>query len=388
MKIVTRKIDSLLPYARNARTHSDAQVAQIAASIKEFGFNNPILTHGDGVVAGHGRLLAARKIGLVEVPTVDLAHLTKTQARAYVLADNQLALGAGWDNEMLALELTELDTEGFDLDMLGFSDLEGLMAPPAAGLVPGVDEDAVPEPPKVPITKPGDIITLGRHRLRCGDSTNPQHVDELLGGASLDMVYTDPPYGMSVVQSDGKECGLEKGTVGIEGAAKRGTYAPVIGDDSTQTAIDAYHLCVALGAPVMVFWGANFYASALPDSSAWLIWDKENGEGFFADVELAWTNAKIQSRLFKHQWKGMIKASERGEKRVHPTQKPVTLAEWAFEKLGNTKDKVLDLFGGSGSTLIACEKSNRVCYMMEISPIYCDVIVTRWENATGQKAQR
>ena len=180
--ITDRLVAGLIPYARNARTHSDAQVAQIAASISEFGFNNPILTHGDGVVAGHGRLLAARKLGMATVPCLDLAHLTKTQARAYVLADNQLAMNAGWDAEMLALELVELKADGVDLDLLGFADVAGLMAEPDAGILPGADEDAVPEPPKVPITKPGDIITLGRHRLMCGDSTSIDAVQVLGGG--------------------------------------------------------------------------------------------------------------------------------------------------------------------------------------------------------------
>jgi len=340
-------------------------------------------------VDGHLRLKAANAMGMTEVPVCLADGLTKTQVKAFRLLANQSANWASWEAEMLALELTELKDEGFDLDLLGFDDLDGLMtSEETGGLAPGVDEDAVPEPPKVAITKLGDVITLGRHRLMCGDSTSHDAVQVLMGWGLADMVYTDPPYGMSVVQADGKACGLEKGTVGIEGAAKCGTYAPVIGDDSTQTAIDAFNLCSTLAPPVMVFWGANFYASALPDSSAWLVWDKENGEGFFADVELAWTNAKIQSRIFKHQWKGMIKASERGEKRVHPTQKPVALAEWAFEKLGKAQDKVLDLFGGSGSTLIACEKTGRIAHLMELDPIYCDVIVTRWEQATGQKAIR
>jgi hypothetical protein len=169
-QIVMRDVEDLIPYARNARTHSDAQVTQIAASIQEFGFNNPILTKGDIIVAGHGRLQAAHSLGMPLVPTMDLSHLTEAQARAYTLADNQLALLAGWDTEILALELRELELEGIDLELLGFPDIQDLINPePEGGLNPDVDEDAVPEPPKVPITKPGDIITLGRHRLMCGD---------------------------------------------------------------------------------------------------------------------------------------------------------------------------------------------------------------------------
>ena len=183
-QIVLRNVDDLIPYARNARTHSEAQVAQIAASIVEFGFTAPILTHGDGILAGHGRLQAARKVGLAQVPTLDLSHLTKTQARAYILADNQLAMNAGWDSEMLALELVELRDEGVNLDLLGFPDIDALLAPPAAdGILPGTDPDAVPDPPAVPITKLGDVITLGRHRLMCGDSTRITDVERLMDGA-------------------------------------------------------------------------------------------------------------------------------------------------------------------------------------------------------------
>lgn len=185
-QIIQRDVETLIPYARNARVHTDAQVAQIAASIQEFGFCNPVLIHGTQVVAGHGRLLAARKLGLAQVPTLDLSHLTKTQVRAYVLADNQLALNAGWDAEILSVELAELKDEGFDLDLLGFDDLAGLLdSEPAGGLQPGVDEDAVPEPPKKAITKPGDVITLGRHRLMCGDSTSIDAVQVLGGGADV-----------------------------------------------------------------------------------------------------------------------------------------------------------------------------------------------------------
>ena len=197
------------------------------------------------------------------------------------------------------------------------------------------------------------------------------------------MVFTDPPYGMKVVKKDGNNNGLGEAIDGVVGVTARGKYRPVIGDDSTKTATDAYALCAGLGIPIQVFWGANFYAEALPPSSGWIVWDKENGEGFFADGELAWTNDDKQLRIFRHQWKGMIRDSERGQKRVHPTQKPIALAEWSFENYGKPKS-VLDLFGGSGSTLIACEKTNRKCFMLELDPVYIDTIISRWCKYTGQ----
>jgi DNA modification methylase len=208
-----------------------------------------------------------------------------------------------------------------------------------------------------------------------------------MDGKKADMVFTDPPYGMNVVKKDGNNNGLGESLNGVVGVAKRGKYKKVIGDDNTNAAKHVYNLCVSLEIPVLIFWGANFYAESLRPSSGWIVWDKENGEGFFADGELAWTNSKKQLRIFKHQWKGMIRASEMGQKRVHPTQKPIALAEWCFENYGKDCNSVIDLFGGSGSTLIACEKTSRQCYMMELDPHYVDVIVARWENYTGLKAK-
>ena len=193
--ITQRKVDELIPYVRNSRTHSDEQVAQIAASIKEFGWTNPILVDGEGVIiAGHGRLLAARKLGFTEVPTIELRDLTEAQKKAYVIADNRLALNAGWDNEMLTLELGELAAEGYNLDLLGFDtkELDALLEPEVVDGM--VDEDEVPEVGPEPITKPGDVWVLGRHRLMCGDSTSVDAVDKLMAGGKADMVFTDPPY--------------------------------------------------------------------------------------------------------------------------------------------------------------------------------------------------
>jgi DNA modification methylase len=378
-KIESVAIDRLIPYANNSRKHSDQQIAQIAGSIKEFGFNNPVLIDKDyGIIAGHGRVLAARKLDLKEVPCIRLEHLTETQKKAFIIADNKIALNADWDQELLTIELDALLADGFAMEILGFDaeELKAALDPvtPTEGLT---DEDAVPEAPEEPKTKLGDIYQLGRHRLMCGDSTSIDAVEKLLDGAKVDMVYTDPPYGIAIVDKGGH--------VGGEKLAKVGTYAPVAGDESIDVAIEAIQVINTLKAKVEIIWGGNYYANHLNNSSCWIVWDKQN-TGNFADAELAWTNQNTAVRIFKHMWNGMLKSSERGEKRVHPTQKPVALAEWCLDEYGNESKTVLDLFCGSGSTLIACEIKKKSGYMMELSPHYCDVIVKRWEDFTGKKA--
>ena len=369
-------VDALIPFARNARTHSDEQVKQIAASIREFGFNNPILIRDDlTVIAGHGRLAAAKVLGLKEVPTISLAHLTPLQVRAYVLADNKLALNAGWDDEMLALELEELAMEGFDAALTGFDEVEvgALLADKTEeGLT---DEDAVPEAPKEPTTKMGDVWLLGNHRVMCGDSTSVDAVDLLTEGQQPAMIFTDPPYGIS---HSGK--GITAG--GVEG----NDFGEIMGDNDVSVAIDSYNLCASKWPDaLMIFWGANYYPSALPNGHGWIVWDKQREGDIFSGAELAFINGGVRVDVFRHMWHGMIKASEHGQKRVHPTQKPIALAEWCFSKYGNPL-MVLDLFGGSGSTLIACEKTGRNARLMELDPKYCDVIVKRWQDFTGKKA--
>ena len=389
MKIIQKKVESLIPYVKNSRTHSDAQVAQIAASIKEFGWTNPILVDGDnGIIAGHGRLLAARKLGYKEVPTIELADLTETQKRAYIIADNRLALNAGWDNEMLTIELNDLLADGFALDILGFDpkELNALLEPEVVqGLT---DEDAVPDVPEEPKTKLGDIYQLGNHRLMCGDSTSINAVDKLMDGESVDMVYTDPPYGISIVTRNkvggGGFFGGKK-NAGKTKYVESSNFAPIAGDDSIDVAIEAIQVIQTLGAQVEIIWGGNYYANHLSNSSCWIVWDKQN-TGNFADAELAWTNQKTAVRIFKHMWNGMVKASEHGQKRVHPTQKPVALAEWCYDQYGKECKTVIDLFAGSGSSLIACEAKKKQGFMMELSPAYCDVIVKRWEDFTGKSA--
>ena len=372
----------LIPYARNTRTHSDEQVNQIVSSIKEFGFTNPVLVDQDNmIIAGHGRVIAANKLKLGKVPTICLKHLTEAQKKAYIIADNRLALNAGWDEDMLKVELEELNDLEFDISLLGFEDkeIESLLSEPTEGLT---DEDAVPDLPEEPTTKLGDLWILGDHRLLCGDSTSIDAVDKLMDGNKADMVFTDPPYGINEKGDRSKR----KGKNSLSDGVKYNDF----NDDTIQYAIDAYNLCEGLNIPRQVWWGANYYCHSLPQSNNWFIWDKrveEKQKDTNSDCEMAWVKSKYSSiRIFRHLWKGLMKDSERGLARVHPTQKPIALAEWAFDYFENVLI-VLDLFGGSGSTLIACEKTNRHCRMMELDPKYCDVIIQRWEEFTGNKAE-
>jgi 16S rRNA G966 N2-methylase RsmD len=366
VKITQKKVTELIPYVKNSRTHSDEQVAQIAASIKEFGWTNPILVDGsNGIIAGHGRLMAARKLGFKEVPTIELADLTETQKKAYIIADNRLALNAGWDNEMLTIELNDLLADGFALEILGFDtkELDALLEPEVLeGLT---DEDAVPETPDEPNTKRGDIYQLGSHRLMCGDSTFIDDVETLMQGTYPDLIHTDPPYGMNAVSKSS--------------VLKKNYKIDILGDDTPDVAKDAFNLIYGLYPESKhIWWGANYYCSALPDSECWLVWDKNNGQSDQTDCELAWANFRSVVRQF-------TKASEKTN-RVHPTQKPVALMEWIIKRFKLSANTIADYFGGSGSTLIAAEKHGIKAFIMEFDPKFCDVIVKRWEDFTGKKA--
>lgn len=366
-KIEMVSVDALIPYAKNARTHSDEQVAQIAGSIKEFGFNNPVLVDKDNsVIAGHGRLMAARKLGYKEVPVVKLEHLTESQRKAYILADNRIALNSGWDTSMLSLELQELKDD-IDLSLLGFDadELDAMLNPieETKGLT---DEDSVPEVPVEPKTKLGDIYILGNHRLMCGDSTSLNDVDKLMNGVYPDLIHTDPPYGMNAVSKSS----VLKANYGTD----------IMGDDNPDVAKDAFNLIYGLYPDAkQIWWGANYYCSVLPDSECWLVWDKNNGQSDQTDCELAWANFRSVVRQF-------TKASEKTN-RVHPTQKPVELMEWIIKRFNVSAKTIADYFGGSGSTLIAAEKHGLQAFIMEFDPKFCDVIVKRWEDFTGKKAE-
>lgn len=366
MKITVKKVSELIPYARNSRTHSDAQVAQIAASIKEFGWTNPILVDGsNGIIAGHGRLLAAQKLGHKEVPTIELADLTEAQKKAYIIADNRLALNAGWDNEMLNIEFSELKELGFDLELTGFS-LDEIDALEPLEVTEGLtDEDEAPPAPEEPKTKRGDIYQLGDHRLMCGDSTFIDDVEKLMQGTYPDLVHTDPPYGMNAVSKSS--------------VLKKNYKTDILGDDTPDVAKDAFNLIYGMYPEAKhIWWGANYYCSALPDSECWLVWDKDNGQSDQTDCELAWANFRSVVSQF-------TKASEKSN-RVHPTQKPVALMEWIIKRFKLSANTIADYFGGSGSTLIAAEKHGIKAFVMEFDPKFCDVIVKRWEDFTGKKA--
>lgn len=367
------KVDDLIPYALNSRTHSETQVAQLAASIREFGFTNPVLVdEQNNLIAGHGRLLAARKLGLDEVPAILVTGLDDRRRRALVIADNKLALNAGWDEEALRVELEDLAADFSEL--MGFTDEE------LAELLKGdeqteglTDEDEVPEAPEQPVTVEGDVWLLGRHRLMCGDSTSIDAVEKLMDGLKPNAVFTDPPYGIGLDK--------ENQTIG-----KSKTYGAVLNDHNSEVAKDAFQLVKSLNIPELYFWGANHYSSCLPDASCWIVWDKQGGKSVtYADCELCYTNIDKPVRMFTHVWDGFRRDSEKGEQRVHPTQKPVALFIDIWEKF-NSGQVIFDLFGGSGSTLLACEKTNRICLMMELDPRYCDVIIKRWQDYTGEKA--
>jgi DNA modification methylase len=392
--ITQRKVDELIPYVRNSRTHSDEQVAQIAASIKEFGWTNPILVDGEGVIiAGHGRLMAARKLGYSEVPTIELRDLTDAQKKAYVIADNRLALNAGWDNEMLTLELGELAAEGYNLDLLGFDtkELDALLEPQVVdGLV---DEDEVPEVGPEPITKPGDVWVLGRHRVMCGDSTSIDAVDKLMP-ETADMVFTDPPYLMDFtggIHADGSKSFNAK-----HGRIANDKMSEQEGDDF----LDAINTIIASkvrGAFYITFYrlGIDRYYASMRRTGlqcrSLIIWDKGNHTlsnsdymSMYEPMFYGW----VKDHTFYGGNNGMdlwrVERTKKNE--LHPTMKPVALVEKAITDASKANDVVLDLFGGSGTTLIAAEKNGRVARLMELDPKYCDVIVKRWEEFTGKKA--
>lgn len=330
-----------------------------------------------GTVAQGHILIDGERFAYREISVDDVTE------KAMNLAANQH--GGEFDLRAVADWIMELDQANVDLDLLGFTneELANIMAPihPVAGQC---DEDEVGEvrESESRIVQ-GDLWLLGRHRLLCGNSTSVTDVERLLNGAIPDMLFTDPPYGVS------EQCNRkDKGRGHLTEAMN---FENVIGDETTQTAIDAYNLTVGLRVPLLVVFGGNYFANSLPEVSSWIVWDKRDGVGRDdnADCELAWSNRGGPARVFAHLWKGMIKASERGESRIHPTQKPVALAEWCITEYPKTKvATVLDLFGGSGSTLIAADKTGRDCFMMELSPSYCAVILDRWAKFTGKDPVR
>ena len=375
IEVKYRKVEDLIPYVNNSRKHSDEQVAQIASSIKEFGWTNPILIDGtNSIIAGHGRLMAARKLKMEEVPTIELSHLTDTQRKALVIADNKLALNADWDTTLLTIELDELLKDGFALDILGFNadELTALLEPEQVdGLT---DEDAVPEVPEEPKTKLGDIYQLGNHRLMCGDSTSIDAVDKLMDGNAVDLIFTDPPYNVSFNGRSGKHDVIKNDNL-----------------SESDFAIFIEEVCntiKAINPKAYYIWcNWNFYGilQGKLDYKTCIVWAKNvfgMGNGYRHQHEFCLFNGKIDEVIKNESDLWEVK---KDHNYVHPTQKPVELSVRAFGnhiKLLN----VLDLFGGSGSTLIGAEQTGRKAFVMELDPKYCDVIVKRWEDFTGKQA--
>ncbi|UOF82806.1 adenine specific DNA methyltransferase [Caudoviricetes sp.] len=389
-KVEQWPIDKLIPYAKNSRTHSEEQVAQIAASIKEWGFTTAVLVDESGsIIAGHGRLMAARKLGLASLPVMVAKGWSDAQKKAYVLADNKLALNAGWDNDLLALELAELGDLGFDLELTGFSDEEIKALMPVEVEEGLTDPDDAPALAENPITRPGDIWVMGKHRLLCGDSTSVDDLTKLCESQAVDMWLTDPPYNVAYEGGTKEKLTIKNDSMGD--------------DQFRQFLRDAY-----TAADTVMKAGAVFYIWHA-DSEGYNFRGAAKDAGWTVRQCLIWKRSSLvlgrQDYQWQHEpclygWKdgaGHLWASDRKQTTIlefdkparngeHPTMKPVALFE--YQLLNNTKggDIVLDSFGGSGTTLIAAEKNGRVARIMELDPKYCDVIVKRWQQFTGKIA--
>jgi DNA modification methylase len=387
-------LERLIPYIRNARTHTEEQIAQVAASIVEFGWTNPILVGADGVIiAGHARLLAARKLGMTEVPVIVLDHLTETQRRALVLADNRLALNAGWDDEMLRVELDSLHEDGFDLDIVGFSDeeIENLLRDPEQVSEGGTDEDAVPETPETAVTVPGDVWVLGTHRLLCGDSTQMEAVEKVLAGGLADMVFTDPPYNVNYGATMKDKLRGKKRKIANDNLGQ--SFEQLLRDSCTNLLAvtkGAIYICMssselhtlhrAFTEPgghwsTFVIWAKNTFTMGRSDYQRQyepILYGWKEGTNHF------WCGARDQGDVW------FIKKPVAND--LHPTMKPVELVERALRNSSKSRDTVLDPFGGSGTTLIACERTGRQARLIELEPKYCDVIIRRWQEYSGKQA--
>lgn len=390
LKITYQSTDSLIAYTHHARVHSDAQIAQIAASITEFGWTNPVLLDGaNGILAGHGRVLAAQHLGILQVPCIQFTHLNEDQKRAYIIADNQLAANARWDDDLLKLELGHLADAGFDLDLTGFAklDINRLLGLDAKGGL--VDEDALPQVSEKTLCQAGQIWQLGDHRLMCGDSTSLLDMNKLMAGQASQLIITDPPY-----------------NVAYEGGTPQ--KLTIANDQMSQSSFErfisnAYRAMYAVagdGAPIYVFHSDTqgvIFRQAMVAAGFKLaqccVWVKQSLVLGRSDYH--WQHEPILygwKSTGAHHWYGDRKQStvwqfdRPARNDVHPTMKPVELISYPLENSSRVGDIVLDPFGGSGSTLIACEKGDRIARIMEIDPRYCDVIIARWQDFTGLRA--
>ncbi len=401
MDIIYKSIKELIPYEKNAKKHDAEQIKRIALSLDRYGWKQPVVIDKDNViVVGHGRLLGAKKSQKWKnkpVPCVVTDDLTEEEIKEYRLADNKLN-ESGWDIELLDVELEDIE---FDMSEFGF-ELPEEEKEIVEDEAPEVNEDAEP------ICQIGDIWQLGRHRLMCGDSTKAEDVEKLMDGERARLVLTDPPYGIGIVkvQNNGKidgdksfgathgkhtkpPMGKVHGAKGKNAILESKEYMPIIGDETTEAAKKNYEIIKDISDNQILF-GGNYFTDFLFPSRCWIVWDKENS-GSFADAELAWTSFDRTVKLYHWLWNGLCRKGDReteGRTRVHPTQKPVGMLAEILKDFSEEDDLILDCFGGSGSTLIACEQLDRQCRMMELSPHYCDVIIQRWENITGEKAVR
>jgi len=413
-------IDKLLPYVRNARQHSDEQIAQIAASIAEFGFVNPILTGADGVlVAGHGRLAAARKLGLPTVPVVVLDHLTPTQRRALVLADNRLAELATWDDALLRIELEALQDDGFDLDLTGFDAdaLAELLADEEPQIDGRTEDDAIPEMPEEPVSRPGDVWRLGPHRLVCGDATTAEAYARLFpDGERADMVFTDPPYNVNYANSAKENTVSAKANVSAANVKARsagrshklrGKHRPILNDALGEGFYDFLFDALALimahtrGAIYVAMSSSELdtlqaaFRAAGGHWSTFIIWAKNtftlgrsDYQRQYEPILYGWPEGATRHWCGDRDQGDVWQIKKPAKNDLHPTMKPVDLVERAIRNSSRSGDVVLDPFGGSGTTLIAAEKAGRVARLIELDPKYADVIVRRWQDWTGQQATR
>lgn len=401
-KIEKWGIEKLIPYARNSRTHSAEQIGQIAASIKEWGFTNPILVDEDGgILAGHGRTLAAQKLGLTEVPVVVARGWSDAKKRAYVIADNKLALNAGWDNELLAFELGDLGDLGFDMELTGFTDEEIKALMPVEVTEGLTDPDAAPAVQENPVTVPGDVWIMGKHRLMCGDSTSVDAIDKLLSGQLADLVVTDPPYGVSYADKN-----RSLNTV----SPARRIQTPIKNDHLQGSELKEFFFAAFSSMFVAMKPGAPFYVFAPQGGEQMMMMMMMMQEACLpVRHELIWVkNNHVLGRAdyhYKHEpvlygWKdgaghpwygdrnkfSIWNVDKPMQSKLHPTMKPVELVEIPIQNSSKGHDVVLDLFGGSGTTMIAAEKNGRTALLMELDPRYCDVIVKRWQDFTGKQA--
>lgn len=384
-QITFKALDEVRPYANNPRKNDDA-VEYVVNSIKEFGFKVPIIIDGSGeIVAGHTRYKAAKQLDMEEIPCIVADDLTDEQIKAFRLADNKVSEKAEWDFDLLGEELD--DIVDIDMETFGF-DFEIEEEEPEA-----VEDDYEVELPEEPKAKLGDIYQLGRHRLMCGDSTSVDDIDKLLNGEKADMVFTDPPYGMDLdTDYSGMKSRMFKGCNGGN------SYDAGIVDDFEPEMINTI---MSLDAKETFIWGADYFAELIPDKNAgsWIVWDKRaNGnddieEDYSSDrmygscFELCWSKNRHKRDIARIKWAGMFGMEKQdSKKRLHPTQKPLELCGWFLNRYSDGGQNIIDLFGGSGSTLIACEQLKRKCFMMELDPKYVDVIIDRWEQFTGQKA--